>query len=214
MFDQVTQYLVDWMSAFGPLGMYLIFTGVAYLENVLPPVPGDVLLAFGGYVAAEGLVGIFPLWVFTVVASVIGFMNMYWIGHKLEAQISDNRHDHFLLKFINYKHIQKGKLWMSKYGQWVVVGNRFLAGTRSVISLTVGMSHLKIPRTVLNATISSALWNALLLGAGWFVRDNWQVIGMYLSEYGKGILIAIALTILGRFLWLKRSAGSEQQKDH
>ncbi len=202
MLDQVVQAVVDWVSLVGPIGVYLVFTTIAYLENILPPVPGDVLVAFSGYLAAEGLIGLFPIWSLTVTASVIGFMNMYWLGYKLEKQISANRHEHILLKFFNYRYIRIAKIWMTKYGQWVIVGNRFLAGTRSVISLTAGLSHLNIPQTVISSLISSMLWNALLIGSGWFVKENWAVIGDYLSTYGKIILIGIAILISVRVVGL------------
>ena len=198
MVDQVIQAVVDWVSVVGPIGVYLVFTLIAYLENVLPPIPGDVLVAFSGYLAAEGLIGLFPIWFLTVIASVVGFMNMYWLGQRLENQISTNRHDHFLLKFFNYKYIRIVKIWMAKYGQWVVVGNRFLAGTRSVISLTAGLTHLNISKTVVSSLVSSALWNAILIGSGWFVKENWTIIGSYLSTYGKIILIGIAILIFVR----------------
>lgn len=204
MVDQVIQSIVDWISIVPPLGIYLIFFAVAYLENVLPPVPGDVLIAFAGYLAADGLIELFPIWGITVIASVIGFMNMYWFGYKLGSQIDNNREEHFLLRFINYRYFRKGKIWMYRYGQWVVVANRFLAGTRSVISMTAGMSHLNVKLTIVNSLISSALWNAALLGLGWFIRDNWMVIGEYLSGYGKVIMICIGLVVLARFFWLKR----------
>jgi membrane protein DedA with SNARE-associated domain len=195
MVDELIQQVVDWVSLAGPLGVYLIFTLIAYLENVVPPLPGDVLVAFSGYLAAEGLIGLFPIWGLTVLASVFGFMNMYWIGNKLESQITANRHDHILLRFINYDYIRIGQRWMNKYGQWVVVANRFLAGTRSVISLTAGMAHLNLWKTVLNSLISSMLWNGILIGAGWVIKENWQVIGSYLSAYGKVILIGISIFI-------------------
>lgn len=204
MADQLIQSVVDWVSLVGPLGVYLVFTSIAYLENILPPLPGDVLVAFSGYLAAEGLIGIFPIWILTVIASVVGFMNMFWLGQKLENQIAANKHDHILLKFINYRYIRIAKIWMYKYGQWVVIGNRFLAGTRSVISLTAGISHLKLIPTITSSIISSALWNALLIGAGWLVKENWLVIGQYLSTYGKVILIAIFILILTRFIWSKK----------
>ncbi len=212
MVDQVVQSVVEWVTMVGPFGVYLVFTTIAYLENILPPVPGDVLVAFSGYLAAEGLIGIFPIWFLTVLASVVGFMNMFWLGQKLENQISANRHDHILLKFFNYKYIRIAKLWMHKYGLWVIVGNRFLAGTRSVISLTAGISHLNIPKTIISSLVSSALWNALLIGAGWFVKENWLIIGDYLSAYGKIILIGIAILILSRVLldFFKRKKGVDK----
>ncbi len=203
MADQIVQTIIDWISGFPPIGIYLIFTLIAYLENVLPPVPGDVLLAFSGYLAAEGLLSLPLIWGLTVLASVVGFMNMYWIGYKLGGQIEEKKEKHFLLRFINYRYFRKGRIWMYKYGQWVIFGNRFLAGTRSVISITAGVSHLKVSYTILNSFISSALWNAALLLMGWIIRDNWQLIGGYLSAYGKVILVCIGVSIIARFLWVK-----------
>ncbi|MBO6585269.1 MAG: DedA family protein [Gracilimonas sp.] len=195
MADQIVQSIVDWISVVPPIGVYLIFFGIAYIENLIPPMPGDVIVAFGGYLAAEGLIGLFPVWSLTVVASVAGFMTMYWLGHRWGAQIEENRDSHFLLRFIDYKYFARGKKWMSRWGQGVVVANRFLAGTRSVISLTAGMSHLKITPTILSSLVSSVLWNTLLLAMGWVIRDNWQIIGEYLSNYGKVILALIALFV-------------------
>ncbi len=205
MADQIVQNIVEWINVVPPIGIYLIFFGIAYLENLIPPMPGDVIVAFGGYLAAEGTVSFTLLFFVTVIASVLGFMNMYWFGKKWGSQIEENPNSHFLLRFIDYKYFQKGKKWMSKWGQWVVFGNRFLAGTRSVISLTTGMSDLKISYTVMNSLLSSILWNALLLGAGWYVQDNWEIIGKYLSNYGKLILGVIVAVIALKLLILKSS---------
>ncbi len=199
MVDHVVQSIVDWISVAPILGVYLIFFGIAYLENMLPPAPGDVIVAFGGYLAAEGVVSLPLLWVITVTASVFGFMNMYWLGRKWGASIESNKSSHFVLKFIDYKYFAKGKVWMEKWGQWIVFGNRFLAGTRSVISLTAGISNLNIGLTALNSLISSMLWNAFLLGMGWYVRDNWKIIGKYLSGYGELVLIILIIALLLRF---------------
>jgi len=198
MADQIIQSIVDWISVVPPLGVYLIFFGIAYVENLIPPLPGDVIVAFGGYLAAEGLIQLFPVWCLTVTSSVAGFMTMYWLGHRWGEQIEENRDSHFLLRFIDYKYFARGKKWMEKWGQGVVIMNRFLAGTRSVISLTAGISHLKVIPTILSSLVSSVLWNSLLLGMGWVIRDNWPVIGEYLSNYGKVILALIVLFVGGK----------------
>jgi membrane protein DedA with SNARE-associated domain len=204
MADQIVQSIVEWISVVPPIGVYLIFFGVAYIENLIPPMPGDVIVAFGGYLAAEGLIQLFPVLSLTVISSVAGFMTMYWLGHRWGSQIEENRESHFLLRFIDYKYFARGKKWMRRWGQGVVIANRFLAGTRSVISLTAGMSHLKITPTILSSLLSSVLWNALLIGMGWVIRDNWQVIGEYLSNYGKAIIVLIVLFIAGKAYFSKR----------
>ncbi|MEX0608539.1 MAG: DedA family protein [Balneolaceae bacterium] len=196
MADQVIQSLIEWINAVPPGGIYLIFFGIAYLENIIPPLPGDVIVAFGGYLAAEGIIQVVPVWTLTTIASVFGFMTMYWLGYKWGEQIESNRDSHFLLRFIDYKYFTRGKKWMMRWGQGVVVANRFLAGTRSVISLTAGISRLKVLRTSISSFISSILWNGLLIGMGWIIQDNWRIIGDYLSNYGKIILILIAGVVL------------------
>jgi membrane protein DedA with SNARE-associated domain len=195
MADQIIQSVVEWTSMVPPLGIYLILFGIAYIENLIPPMPGDVIVAFGGYLAAESVIGIVPLWTFTVIASVLGFMTMYWLGYRWGAQIESNKDDHLVLRFIDYKYFSRGKKWMEKWGQGVILANRFLAGTRSVISLTAGVSHLNLMRTAISSLISSMLWNSLLIGMGWVIRDNWKIIGEYLSNYGMVILFLIVVVV-------------------
>lgn len=215
MADQIVQSIIEWINLVPPVGVYLIFLGIAYIENLIPPLPGDVLVAFGGYLAAEGVIKIFPVWSLTIIASVAGFMTMYWLGHRWGSQIESNRESHFILRFIPYKYFSRGKKWMSRWGQGVVIANRFLAGTRSVISLTAGMSHLKVTPTILSSLVSSILWNSLLLGMGWVIRDNWQIIGDYLSNYGKIILALIVLFIGGKayFSYLKKKSVAKDEKE-
>ncbi|MDZ7690313.1 MAG: hypothetical protein U5K69_04045 [Balneolaceae bacterium] len=89
--------------------------------------------------------------------------------------------------------MNKVRNWMGRWGLGVVLANRFLAGTRSVISLTAGISHTPITGTTISSTISSVLWNGILLGFGWVVHENWQVMGNYLCYYGRIILGSIGL---------------------
>lgn len=200
MLEQFTQELIQWIQGQPPLSIYMVFFLVAYIENVVPPIPGDVLVAFGGYLAAESVIGLMPVFVLTTIASVIGFMTMYWLGSHWGAQIEKQKERFWMMRFIPLKYMNKVREWMGQWGLGVVMANRFLAGTRSVISLTAGISHTAVWGTILSSTISSLLWNAILLGFGWIVHENWQVIGEYLSIYGRIILALIAAFIIIRLL--------------
>lgn len=196
------QDFIHWIQALSPLSIYLIFAVIAYTENLVPPIPGDLLVAFGGYLAAESIIGFTGVWAITTVASVIGFMSMYAIGYYFGDKIEEQRRSFWMMKIIDVKYFDRGKRWMQKYGQLVILSNRFLAGTRSVISLTAGLTKTKIPVTILNSAISSVLWNGILLWMGWLVHENWQVIGHYLNVYGTVILILIVLMIIIRIAYV------------
>lgn len=199
--DSYIYEIVEWIQSLSPLSIYLIFAVVAYTENVLPPLPGDVLVAFGGYLAAEQIIGFVPVLTITTVASVFGFMTMYAFGAYFGEMIETYRNRFWLMRFIDVKYYDRGKLWMNNWGQLVILLNRFLAGTRSVISIIAGVTHTKIYSTILSSTISSLIWNTVLLIFGWIVHENWQVIGHYLNIYGWFILAAIIVAILCRIIY-------------
>jgi len=197
---QLSQDIIQWIQTLPRHGIYLVFFLVAYFENIIPPIPGDILVAFGGYLAAESIIGILPVYLLTTVASVIGFMTVYWLGSHWGMQIKKKEEKFWLVRFIPLKYMNKVRDWMGRWGQGVILANRFLAGTRSVISLTAGISHTRVSTTILSSAVSSLLWNGILLGSGWFVHRNWQVIGDYLSIYGRTILILIVLIVIGKLL--------------
>lgn len=212
MVEQFTQEMVQWIYSLPPLSIYGVFVAVAYLENVVPPIPGDVLVAFGGYLAAEAVIGLVPVYLLTTAASVVGFMTMYGLGSRWGWQIREKKRN-WLIRFIPLRYINRTREWMGRWGQGVVVANRFLAGTRSVIALTAGISHTPFYLTALSSAVSSLLWNAILLGFGWVVHENWYLIGDYLSAWGQGVLAVIILAILARIAWvrLRRGRGEEAE---
>lgn len=199
--EAYVQQLVEWIQTLSPFYIYLIFTLVAYAENIIPPIPGDVLVAFGGYLAAEQVINFVPVLFFTTVASVVGFMSMYAVGWYFGDRIEQERSRFWLMRFIDVKYFDKINRWMSRWGQGVILGNRFLAGTRSAISLASGMTKTKVYSTIINSFISSILWNTILLLFGWIVHENWQVIGHYLNVYGWIILILISILVVARVIY-------------
>ncbi|MEX0649303.1 MAG: DedA family protein [Balneolaceae bacterium] len=202
--EEYIQHTVDWILTLSPLSIYIIYFMVAYIENIIPPIPGDILVAFGGYLAAEQMVRFSIVLGLTTVSSVLGFMTMYAIGAHWGYKIEEQRKRFWLMRFIDVKYFDKGKKWMHRWGQRVVLANRFLAGTRSVIALTAGITKTKFYPTALSSAISSFLWNGILLWAGWLVHENWQIIGQYLSYYGRGILFVIITALILKFILKQR----------
>jgi membrane protein DedA with SNARE-associated domain len=204
MIEDFTVDLVEWIEVLPLVSIYLAFFLIAYSENVIPPIPGDLLVVFGGYLAAEGLVN-FPLVLFlTTVASVGGFMTMYWLGYTWGDGIREKRSKFWVFKYINFNYTQKAQGWMNRWGQGVIMANRFLAGTRSVISLMSGISQTNIRYTIFSSTFSSLLWNFILLGSGWIIQENWEEIGRYLSLYSRVVIALIAVFVVYKLVGYRK----------
>jgi len=194
--EEILRSFTEWVTMLHPSVIVLLISLVAYTENVVPPIPGDLLVVFAGFLASEGMIRVVPVFMGTTIASVFGFLSMYYVGVYLRGkskQLNDPKF--WMRRFLNPRHLKKARKWMHRWGQWVVVGNRFLAGTRSVIAITAGYSRTNLVVTSASAFVSSLLWNGLLLFAGYLIHENWQLIGKYLSIYSRTILVLIAVVV-------------------
>jgi membrane protein DedA with SNARE-associated domain len=83
----------------------------------------------------------------------------------------------------------------SRFGYWFIVANRFLAGSRAIISIAAGISRLNMVAVHLCAFVSAVLWNILLVCGGYLLGSNWEKLGDYISAYGT-ILTVVVLVIV------------------
>ncbi len=189
--------LVEWMSALPVLWAYALILAIAYAENVIPPVPGDMIVVFGGYMVGIGQLDIVAVILLSTIGGAVGFMTMYAIGYRIGHVVLVPKR-YLWLPEARIAHVREH---LKKWGFGLVAANRFLSGLRSVISLTVGMAHMPIWKTTLYATLSALVWTTLLVVAGYFVGENWEVVKDYLRNYGwfiTGLLVAFTAYHLAR----------------
>ncbi len=176
-----------------PLIAYLILFVSAFVENTFPPIPGDTVTVIGAYLITTGKLTFLGVWLSTTVGSVSGFFTMYLIGARLGIAFLKKESR---AKIFPAGQIVKAEVWFDKYGLWVILANRFLSGTRSVISLFAGIFKLKWIPVLLFATISALIWNGLLMWGGLLLGNNWQHIMDIVSDYNKIVLLLSAIVIL------------------
>ncbi len=178
------------------LGFFLTF-----LENVFPPSPSDSALVFTGTLIHLGNVSFISLLLAATLGSTIGFVTMYYLGIKFDKTIIESEK----FSFINKKTLEKPEQWFRKWGYFLIVANRFLSGTRAVISFFAGMSRLSLSKTTILSAISALVWNSILLSLGWFFADNWEKVVEYMKLYGTILTPVIVALVLGAgiYFWLK-----------
>jgi len=181
--------ILNEISTFPPLWIYVTLFLFAFIENVFPPSPSDLVVLIGGTLISTGVIHFIPTLILTTLGSLIGFMVLFYLGSAVDKKVIHSGK----IKFIPVDAVDKVEAWFNKYGYWVILANRFLPGTRSVISFFSGLSHLKVEKTILLATISAFAWNAIILLLGIIFGDNVKVVDNYLSTYSN---IVIAVTVL------------------
>ncbi len=180
--------IVHLASSINPWWLYLLVFSIAYIENLFPPFPSDVIVAFAGSVSAIGSASIPLLIIMAVTGSTFGFVTMYFIGKLAGNKLLETGK----IKFISVNAVIKVEHWFQKYGYWLIVINRFLAGTRAIISFFAGMSELDLKKTIILSAVSALVWNMILIYLGYAVGHNIDRIGEYLTLYNKWVLSILA----------------------
>lgn len=191
-----------------PFWIYVFVCLVAYIENIFPPFPSDIAVVAVGSLSGIGTVHFLLALLVCTIGSTTGFLTMYKVGDWFGQKILERGR----IKFIPLDQVHKVEGWFQKYGYWVVVGNRFLSGTRAVVSFFAGLSELSLLACTCLSFLSALTWNSILLFAGRKLGENWKDITVFLEAYGKAatsILILIILVVVGRYVYQRQSKNNK-----
>jgi membrane protein DedA with SNARE-associated domain len=202
--------VINTLQTLDPLAVCLLIFFIAFLENLFPPSPSDFMIVMGGALVGVGRIGFVTALLWATAGSITGFMLMYKIGDWFGDHILEQGK----ISFIKVETVHKVEAWFRKYGYWVIVINRFLTGTRAVVSFFAGMSEMNFGLTIVLCGVSALAWNTILVTSGYLLGQNWQEIEIYLSTYsqivtGLVVLVAIALTV--RYLMKRKKAEEKAQ---
>src|SRR5215468_5338938 len=196
---------ISWLQTLPPLGGLAVMFLIAYIENIFPPSPSDMALVFAGTLIGIGVVGFAPALTVATLGSMFGFMTAYVLGRYFEQHFISGRYH----RYLPVNGIHQVERLFNRFGYGVIVANRFLAGTRAIVSVFAGMSKMNLLATTLLSAVSAAIWNSILLYLGMVFADNWRVAAQYLTLYGKFATVvfgAAAIIFLWRFFRKRRVA--------
>ncbi len=193
------------IGTFSPFWIYITLFFFAFIENVFPPSPSDVVTVVGGSLIGTGSINFLFALAFSTLGSILGFILMFYIGSTIDKKLIHAGR----FKYIPVNSIDKVETWFRKYGYFVIVANRFMPGTRAVISFFAGISNLDPRKTITLCLVSALLWNSIMLYLGFVFGDNISKVDEYLTTYTNIVIAVTSIVILFfvlRFFFRKRKS--------
>ena len=194
----MTDYLIDLISHYGYLGMFL---GMV-LEAVIIVIPSEFILATGGFLAANHVFTFFNAFLIGLLGSIFCAIILYFIGYFGGRRFIVKYGKYF---FIHNNDFEKTEIWFNKYGLIASLVGRNLPIIRTLISIPVGIARLKFTTFLLYTTLGSLPWTFVFVYVGYILGNNEVLINKYLS-YLKIPIMTIFLVILTTYLIKKLRA--------
>ncbi len=125
---------------------YLGVGALIAIENIFPPIPSEVILAFGGFMTTKTALNVVGVIIAATLGSTIGAIVLYLIGKILNKERLERIISGKIGKVLRLKKsdIEKADKWFDTKGQKTVFICRFIPIVRSLISIPAGMSEMKM----------------------------------------------------------------------
>lgn len=193
--EPIVQAVVSLVGVLGAPGV-----GIAVAaENLFPPIPSEVILPSAGFAAASGSMGLVSAIVWATFGSVVGALALYalgaWFGRARFYSLASK------IPFVKETDIERAEAWFVRRGPLAVLLGRVVPVVRSLISIPAGIERMKLLPFTLYTAIGSALWNSVLIGAGYALGANWEIVEEWISRYQ---LIVFGLAGIALIVWMVR----------
>lgn len=194
----MTSQLTNWIADHGLLAVFLLMA-----IDAVVPAGGEVVMLFGGALAAGAIAGHDGPSLFAVIAAgtlgyLAGSLGGWALGRAGGPPLID-RYGRWL--HIGPRRFVRAERWFSRYGASFVLFGRLLPLVRSFVSIPAGVLEYPLaPYAVLTA-VASLIWCVAFAVAGHALGSNWESVHhafRYLDYVAVAAVLALAAVVMVR----------------
>ena len=182
--------IISWLSAL-PIGTLYIAIGViSAIENIFPPFPADVVVAFGSFLAARGKASPYSTFLVAWLGNLGGASLMYYVGRRYGSSAFMSRLERWAGKGAE----QRLMALYGRYGLPALFISRFLPAVRAVVPPFARAMKLPVLPVALAVGAASGVWFAFITFLAYRAGSNWEALYGTIVRSGK--IVALGATAL------------------
>ncbi len=205
MIQEALSWLVQTVGDLGYPGVFIMMA----LESTFVPIPSETVMIPAGYLVQQGAMRFSLSLLSGVTGSVAGAYFNYFIAHRLGRP--------FILKYGRYAGVSQEKFlkvdeYFHNHGEITIFIGRLIPVVRHLISFPAGLGRMNHIRFTAYTALGAAFWVTVLLGLGYIIGENQELIRRYLSQITLALLIMSAIIVAVYVYWRKRFMGGRKSK--
>jgi membrane protein DedA with SNARE-associated domain len=182
------------------------------VENVVLPIPSELIMPFGGFESAIGRLTLAGTVLTGTIGSVIGALPVYAMGRVLGKERVTawvDRHGKWLL--LRGRDLTRAGAWFERHGGRAVFFGQLLPGVRGLISLPAGFARMNIALFVATNFAGTLIWCTALALLGFLLGANYPLVHAYVAPV---IWVALGAFVAWVVVWLVRRRRAARRQSH
>lgn len=188
MLAEFAQFLVDSIFSWGYGGIFLLMA----IESSFIPFPSEVVLIPAGYLISQDKMDASLVFVSALAGSLVGAFVNYFLAFFVGRAFLEKFGKYF---FISAKTLRKMDSFFEKHGAISTFSGRLVPGVRQLISIPAGLARMRLVTFSFYTALGAGLWALVLIGLGYFLGENQELIKIYLKEITIAVFIGIVILV-------------------
>lgn len=194
--------ILDALATLPTVPTYLVLMLLSAIENVFPPVPADVAVALGAFLAQRG----------EIQAPLLGLLcwlancgSAAWVYFFARGRGPGFFREGLGRRLMHADDIATIEAMVRRHGALGIFVTRFLPGVRAAVLPFAGAFGLSPARALVPASCASALWYAFLVYAGTVAGRNWPAVRALVNDVNATLgWTGAAVVAVAVLLWIRR----------
>jgi len=196
--------LTDWITQLIEAGGYWAIAFLMCLENVIPPIPSEVIMTLGGIEAGQGQLSFWGVIAAGTAGSVLG--NYFWL--MVGRYVGVKGMKHFVDRWGRWLTLHQADVdWLNrfflKYGSATIFFARMVPNVRTLISLPAGLFEMNRVKFLVWTAAGTTVWNVLIGGIGYQLGSRIDEIDQYTGPLSVAIIVLVVIVYVWRWVQWK-----------
>ncbi len=185
-----------------PLQGYVLIGLVLLLENVIPPIPSELVMPLSGFLIQQGKLQFVPV----VLAALVGTLLGAWFWYGIGRLVNEQRLEHLIGRHgrwfgLRPTDLAASRRWFSIHGPAVVFWGRMIPGIRPFVSIPAGIELMPQGSFLFWTSAGSLVWILVLVTSGMVLGANYRQILELIAPVGSFVVQLLLVLMASLVVW-------------
>lgn len=202
-------FLTELLSGTQGTVAYAAVFGILLLCGFGLPLPEDVSLILGGFLAYQGAVSLYPMMAVCFLGIVIGDSTIFAAGRRVGR---NHKPGGLIARFITPEKLAQVEKLFAERGERIVMVARFLPGVRAAVFFTAGASGIRYGRFILFDGLAALLSAPMFVFCGYHFGGEIESFIQTARRAQGAVFVIVACILLASWLLRRNRTRADASK--